>query len=286
MIDRMLALPEDSPKREKMAEKLKKYLRYSKYEPMCREIMEIIRQSQMPYPEKASQYCDADLLTEIKSSIQRQMEEKGYSGQYPDYIKMGALRGVHLAESFDEIYFIGPEKNVAYHIHCAESCINGQLKVQLLCGTQCLRRGEVPGDIYSCTFWDHGRRLFCTATYEIDNSEHVDEAYLKKLSQIVNIAVKRAERKKLTKEEREILIGFDFPWGQQFLLFFLVAGGLFGIFMTLGFLVITVLLTVAFTGFAMVPEVLIAVPWLRILLLTWALFGGIWGLVTVLAKRM
>lgn len=286
MIDRMIALPEDSSKRQKMADKIIKCLSYKKYEPMCREIMALIQQSQMQYPEKISQYCDSDLLTEIRISIQRQMEEKGYSGQYPDYIKKGAIKGIRLVEAFDEIYFIGPEKNVAHHIHCTETYINGQLTVHFQCGTQCLRRKEEPGDAYSCMFRDQGRRLLCAAKYEIDKAKHIDEDEREKLSQILNIAVKQAERIKLTKEEWETLMGFPFPWGYLFWTFFLVGGGFFSVFMTLVFFVITILLTVVFTGFAMVPEVVIAVPWFRILLLTWILFGGIMGLVTVLAKRM
>ncbi len=90
-------------------------------------------------------------------------------------------------------------KNTAYRIHCQESYCGG-LRLVLLSGTELLRRGEEMGDIYSCMFNANGRRLLRKTEWSTSMD---DAASLSKLERQLRIAVKRAELKKLDKDEQE-----------------------------------------------------------------------------------
>lgn len=96
-------------------------------------------------------------------------------------------------------YIVGLHKNTAYRIHCRESYC-GELRLALLSGTELLRRGEEMGDIYSCMFNANGRRLLRETEWSTSMD---DAASLSKLERQLRIAVKRAELKKLDKDEQE-----------------------------------------------------------------------------------
>lgn len=137
----------------------------------------------------------------MRDTVEQLLHSYGYSGTYPDFYKREPLRGMHhtaLTPYFQD-YIVGMHKNTAYRIHCQESYCGG-LRLVLLSGTELLRRGEEMGDIYSCMFHANGRRLLRKTEW---STETDDAATLSKLERQLRIAVKRAELKKLDKDEQE-----------------------------------------------------------------------------------
>lgn len=243
----------------------------------------LIKESQSEYPSQAELCCDTKRLSETRGEIQRLMQAEGYSGTYPDFFKKGSVKRVHLAESYNMDYFVGAEKNVVFCVHCTEETFDGNLSVEFLCGTELLKKNETEGDIYSCTFDAKGRRFFTTVSYNsaVEESSEAQDS----LEQKVKIAAKRAELKRLTKEERKAIYGFDMPYFRLFAAIFIFAGGLFGIFMTLGLMLMAVLFALIDGQPQTVPSMITDIPWWFCLVFSWVAFGGAMGIITVLSKR-
>ena len=272
-------------KKHRIIKKLISKLNTQRYEPLWRELRDTIAESQSSYPSKAAVCCPAGLLNETRSNLQKLMESHGYSGKYPDFVKEGAIRGIRPAVSYDSCYFIGYEKRAMYYIHCTEDYFGEQLTVQFICGTEFLRKDETAGDVYSCLFNAKGRRLFRTVSYQNGHINPDEEFEADGLERRVQIAVKNAELIKLTKEEREETVGFNFPYWKLFLFAFIVLGGLSGIFMAIGFMLMTVVACLVLGQPQTIPSMLKDYPWGLILLLSWVLFGGFMGILTVFVKK-
>lgn len=256
-------------KKYRVVEKLVSKLDNQKYEPLWREMYNILVKTQEEYPSRVDLFCPTDLLNETRSNIQKLMEAHGYSGQYPDFVKKGEIRGVRLTESYDKSYLIGAEKNVVYHIHCSEEYFSEHLMVEFLCGTELLKKDEVAGDIYSCLFNAKGRRLFKTMSYE---SDYINDGELETqdLEQRVQIAVKKAELIKLTKEERKEFGDFDSPFW-LLLLISIAIGGVISIISTIGFMLIGVILCLIIAHPQFIPDMFTEIPWWKNFLLEWAI---------------
>lgn len=285
MLEKLEQQYSNNKKKDHIIQKLAAKLNQQKYEPLWRNLYALLVESQAEYPAKASACCSEETLLRIRSDIQWLMESHGYSGTYPDFVKTGAIPGIRLAESYDMSYFVGLEKHVNYRIHCTEDWFNGHLMIDFLCGTQLLRKGEDAGDIYSCLFNAKGRRFFQTVSWEHEYAAPDGETKSDNLEQCVQIAVKKTELRKLTKEEQTALMGFDLPGWQLFFLIFMVTGGLFGIFMTLGFMLIGVVICLLFGQPQVIPDLFAEIPWWGCLAFCWVAFGGSMGIITVLAKR-
>lgn len=254
-------------------------------EPLWREIYNKITESQTEYQNKVDSLCDKELLMSIRNDIQELMESKGYIGTYPDYVKDGVLNGIHLEHSYNMTYFVGMEKRAQYHIHCYESFEeNDYLTIQFLCGTAFLKKGEQETDIYDCLFNAKGRRLFHTVHHYIPLQTEED-AEADNLETSVTIAVKKAECVKLNKSEQKEFYGKMIPGWGMFWWIFLIAGGMFGVAMTLIMMLFCVIATAAFGLLADIPEMLKTMPWGLLLAVGWIGFGGAMGIVEVLAHR-
>ena len=271
--------------KDKLIQKLIRKLNKQKYEPLWREIYKEIVNTQLEYPNEIETCYDSNTLTEIRSNIQKLLEQHGYIGTYPDFVKKGTMPGIHLAESYDMTYWVGMEKNVVSHIHCTEVFFNEHLMIEFLCGTALLRKNELSEDIYSCLFDAKGRRYFERVTYEHEYMEEDGTIASDNLELIVNIAVKKAELKKLTKSERKEYIGFNIPWFRIFLFIFIFMGGAFGICMTLGTMLFAVLSALICGQPQAIPSMFTDIPWWACLAFCWITFGGIMGIITVLVKR-
>lgn len=267
----------DSTQYEAAAKRLIATLCEQTCEPLWRTIFEQVTASQAGYPSRAEGLL-ATTLQQTRATVQRLMEQHGYTGTYPDFVKEGTLRGVHLAESYDVSYFIGMEKRAVSHIHVFETMGREGLSLQFLCGTALLRRNEMADDVYACLFNAKGRRLFCHLHFD-------EETIANDLAACVAIAAKKAELRRLTKAERQMYATFQEPWLVPFLSFLLIGGGLFGLFMTAGFMLIEFLVTLLFGQIAAFPALFMDTPWWLILLGCWVGFGVPMGLITVLAKR-
>lgn len=274
-----------------ISQKLHHEICLKKYEPMWREIYSKITESQKEYPLKAELFCPPDLLTKTRTEIQSLMESHGYTGTYPDFFKAGKLKGIHLETSYNMTYFVGMEKHAEYYIHCFESFSeNNALTVGFLCGAAFLKKSEKTEDIdiYSCLFNAKGKRI----SHFMNCSISLEEADINNKSNIetwVTIAVKKAECRRLNKKEKKeyyglFIPGFKFSLG-MFLGMFIIGGGMFGILMTL-FCMITCIITSIIAGsFTTLSELMSSVPWGVILAIGWIGFGGIMGILEVMARR-
>lgn len=269
----------------KTATKLIAILCKKQCEPLWREIYNKIAESQIEYSNKVESLCDKEMLMSVRNDIQTLMESKGYIGTYPDFVKYGVLDGIHLEHSYNMTYFVGMEKRAQYHIHCCESFEeNDYLTIQFLCGTAFLKKEEEDTDIYDCLFNAKGRRIFHTVQHCI-SLQNEEDAEADNLETSVMIAVKKAECIKLNKAEQKAYYGRLIPGWGMFWGMFLIAGGMFGIAMTVIMMLLCILTTAAFGLFADIPEMLKSMPWGIILSIGWIGFGGAMGITDVLAHR-
>ena len=263
---------------QKAANRLVAKLNLRRYEPLWRRIYDKIAASQSEYKSVGEKAVGADLLNETRETVSRILHLRGYVGEYPDFRKDGEMNGIHIAESYGMTYFAGREKNVGYCIHCEEEERYGEVVVKFLCGTAFLSKcGEVK-DAFSCTFNSKGVTFFNNISYSFGEDQNAA------LPQIVDIAVKKTELLKLTKEERKLVGGEDNLFG-LFLFVFILMGGFFAVGMTLGMMLFSILLVLIVAGPGDIPGLFTAVPWLQLGLFAWIGFGGLMGLFMVIAKK-
>ena len=277
---------EDADKRIKLVKQLLALLNKQKYEPLWREIYNKIVDSQAEYSLKSDVCVDAEKISAVRGKIQAIMESYGYTGQYPDFVKQGEMKKIHLAESYDKTYFVGKEKNVKYHIKCLEHICDDSFDINFVCGTAFLRDGKSAEDIFACLFDANGKRLSKNVLY---NSECFDEngnVVSGNIEQAVQVAVKKAELQKLTKEERKIY-GADVSVSVGLLLFamWLLMGLLFGTFMTLGMMLIGAICTTIFLGPQEIPSMIMEMPWWKLWVAGFIGFGVWMGFLELQALR-
>lgn len=266
-----------------------------KYESLWREVFERFSKAQSNYPSKAETVCPPEYLAEKRNAVTDIFRENGYEGEYPDFYKKVNSSKVSLNSSYSVSYFAGGKKKTEYHIKCVEYSLNGELTIEFICSRGFLRKKDknsfAIADAYSCTFNSSGKSFFDVLLAYFPKSE--DEEGLFKtpdVREFAQVAVKKAEHKRLSKEERE---NYHFqtqaPFSHKliaFIMIFLFTGILFGIFMTLGFMLIEVVLGFIVTGsFETVGELLSETPWWLLFLGSSALFGLSIAFIEVLAKK-
>ena len=205
---------------------------------------------------------------EIAAQAEAFFHDLGYSGSYPDFTKKGEIRGLRVARSFEMSYFVFRERNAVFYIHCQERWFNGELAgIEFLCGTELLRKGQSARGIDACRFHSNGRTFWRSVGWNAEED----------LSRSLRMAVLKAELRPISRQDRDQhdLAAF----GIVFLVTFLMGGAVFGLLLTLGLLVLSVLITAVLAGWAAVPEMMLAVPWGKLFLLGLAGFGGAMGIV-------
>ncbi len=272
-------------KRWKYSLKFISTLNQQKYEPLWRVIYNEIKESQAMYPNATDKLCDKATLNEKRTEIQKIMESYGYSGTYPDFVKYGEMKKLHLTDSYEMTYFVGREKNVEYRIHCEEDYYNETLTIDFLCGTAILRNGEKFEDIHSCTFNAKGRRIAHRFTYKNLSINDNGDVIKNEVEPFVKIAVKKAELLKLTKQERVLYAKSDISAHKILLLGFLFMGLFFAVFMTLGMMVLCSLVTAIIVGPREIPGMLSEMPWLQMFAFCFIGFGGAMTILGIIAKR-
>lgn len=267
LLDRVVSARDNWKKHMNARTTLLAQLNKSRHESIWRNIFDEIQSSQADYP---VWHC---IQEETRKKIEHNMHARGYKGIYPDFRKTGEIRGLHVQDANGLSYLVCNEKHAVFHIHCQEYIGAHGKMAEFLCGTELLKNGEQPGDIWSCMFDAKGRRLIHSI------SSFGEEELFAKLE----LAIKKAELQKLTKSERKALGSVNAL--KLFLSVLLVAGGFFGIFWTIGFGLLIILITGLLEGWSAVPEMCRIMPWGLMIILAWAGFGGAMGLITVLAER-
>lgn len=272
-------------KRDRLTNKLLALLKRQQYEPLWREIYNLISASQCGYPDAVPVLCNKEILHETREKIQKRMEAHGYSGNYPDFMKKGSITGLHSVTSGFSSYIVGMEKNVVFHIHFSEVLQNEEIAIEIFCGTEILRKDETSGDIYSCMFEADGRRLINTIYFVVYDRDDPLSYLSNDPIDFVDIAVKKAEIKKLTKFEREKANMQKFPLLKMFLFCLFGAGFAFGILMT----IYMILLAFVINLFAGVEQPFTSLFgdgfWVKSFLFSSLGFGGLFGIFMVFAFR-
>ena len=101
----------------------------------------------------------------------------------------------------------------------------------------------------------------------------------------VDIAVKKAELIKLSKEEQKKIAGVKISRLKLFFFIFAAAGGLFSTLSTICFMLFTAAVCVILGQPQNIPSSFAEIPWLAMGLASWGLFGGAMGIIAVLADR-
>ncbi len=245
-----------------------------KYKPLWDSIYNRIKESQSEY--------EPYILTDRSHEkvINAVMSERGFSGTYPDYVKVSATKGIINESSYGDIYTITKEKNAVCRVRCQElgDDEGSEKKIIFLCGTAFLKEGAPAeeADIYYCAFNSKGKTLLNTVEYRVGD-EKTD------LATAAVIAAKRAERVKLTKAEKQYQKNNAPSFMSSFLPMFILGGGFFSVSFTL-ISVLIVVITALAAG-ENVGEFLKDMPWLFIVLFTWVGFGGAMGIITALSNR-
>lgn len=255
----------------KASDKLQRQLNRSRYEHIWRELYDEIAASQAEYP----------LKSRVSAQLRRRIEEKlrslGYSGSYPDFVKCGEVRGLPVVESHGQTYFVFNEKNAVFHIHCREYLgSEGGVMIDFVCGTELLRRDETAGDILSCMFDARGRRLIGSVSYVQD----MDDSQLERK---IGIAVKTAELRRLSKEERRsegMISGL-----MLFAVVYLLGCGLLAGLAISFFVVVSALVTALLFGWGEIRAMLREVPWMELFFFAWALFGGSFAISSIWDRK-
>ena len=243
-----------------------------KYEPLWRELYQAITESQAEYPCRAE--CHPDFVA-VKKKIESKLHRHGYKGKYPDFYKEGEVRGLRVMESYGQSWLICNEKRAVSHIHCEGSVYFDELLLSFRCGTELLKRGQEPSDIHHCRFGSGGRTILRTVYYSANGETN--------LEQMLTIAMKRAELRKLNKVEQKLdgnvnLLAIALVW--------LILGG--GFFALTGMAALAVIGTAALwatEGWSAAIEMMGSLPWGGLTAFSWLGFGGPMALVTILAKR-
>jgi len=275
----------DGNKQFRISEKLRRELDKAEYEPLWREIYNMISASQSEYPTRSDEYIDREILESTRSTIQERLHKKGYNGEYPLFYKRNALKGIHIAESHGQTYFVGMEKNAKFIIQCNELASEESFQVEFLCGTALNRKNNAPEDVFSCMFDACGKRFYRRAAYcdkyiDSNGNETSDD-----LVQSVDIAVKKAEWKKLTRKERDMHQAYAPFTLSDFLRIFLIMGGFFAFCMTLVGVISCVVLCILDGNASMIGGLLSEIPWILLFLIAWIGFGGGMSIVSLIGAR-
>ncbi len=225
-------------------------------ENMVRALFEEIGSTQKDYPHKAHTLNRAE-IENAREIIGQKMAEHGFSGSYP--------------------IFIAQSDKASFLIHCIEANYNGISTIEFFCGTSLIENDDKASDIYSFLF-DYGKkRILRTVSHFFPPEE--DES----LEDNIDIAVKDVHTLRLTKADR--LANYSPSEFSIFLLVFLFTGGLYAIFMTLGFILIEFVITLILGKLIWFPELFMDTPWWLVFASCWVLFGGAMGIATLIRNK-
>lgn len=244
-------------------------------EPLWREMYALLSATQEGYAKRESKQDNS--LQQVRKIIQKRLHSLGYEGEYPKFYKNGNMKGVHLEESYNLSYFVGPEKNVKYIIECVEDTRYGTLQIQFLCGTAFLKKDKNVTDVYSCGFNAKGKRFFKTLFVDADELDRLEE--------LTAIAAKKAECIKLSKPEKTIYNNNGPINWREFMSIFFVMGGLFAVMMTAAMFLICCIVTWIAVGISEIPEMITQMPWWLLFLIGFVGFGGAMAIIETMVRR-
>lgn len=246
------------------------------YEPMWREIYNKFVDSQKEYPKKTNTGFPEKDLKEIRTKVQNLMHTNGYKGTYPDFYKTTDLKSLRSANSHGEIFTIFREKDVCLYIKCIEEIFcDGNILIQFLTGTALNKKDNDTVDVFSCLFNNRGKLFNNCVTWDNQDDDY------KSIEKTVFIALKKAELKKLTKEEQEKtktenLVSIPLYLGM---------GLTFGILFTLLFAIFVFFFVLLIDGSASAIDIIKTAPWGYCFLASGGLFGLVMFIISLFTNR-
>lgn len=272
-----------------ISKKISSALRDKRCEPLWRQIYNDLRDAASSYPQKID--TNREETDKMRCDITQSLLSQGFEGEYPHFKKMSVLKGLKLLENQTNTYFVGNEKNMASYICCVEnSLFSESLSVVFLCGTIFLKEGQTDKfaimDAYSAFFLDKGRR-YTTVVYPKYPDFRDNLPIFSQEADVALVAAKKACLQNISKEEKSLTSVIDNTSVFAILIVFTILGTLlFGLAMTIGFVLITALVGLIFTfSFKETFGMIASVPWHWVFIGTGLPFGIIMGTITVFAKK-
>lgn len=266
--------------------KLFRVLSKQAYEPMWRELFALLEESQKGYPTLAEISVSEPDAAAHRTFVTARMHANGFTGDYPHFYKEAPFRRPRLSRSFDEVFVVGFEKYAVHHILCHMITVGERADVGelYLCGTVFRKTAGEKTDFYSCLFDRRGKTAASSITTLL-LAQETDAAWQEQRRTAADTAVKTALLRPLTRAERQCKHGFLSAKGLLFGMFLFMAI-FFGVFMTLGMMLIDFLTVLITTGsITLFAEQFFEVPWWLIGVLSGGLFGAAMTLLEFLQRR-
>ena len=247
-------------------------------EPLWRELYELLCASQKEYKKSADIFISEEELSATREKIQQLMHGKGFKGVYPSFTKTCDFNKIRTADCHGEPFTIFREKDVTLYVECIEEVtLDGTLMIQFLTGTALKKDGLETKDAFSCLFYKRGKLYSNFVTYS--NNRDLLDGY--SLEEVVEVAVKKAELKRLSKRER----GMKSYDRREPLGAYVIMGLLFGFLFTFLFAILGCVMVLIFDGFKGVSTVLKDFPWWQIFVSSGVLFGLAMAIVNRFTSR-
>ncbi len=270
-------ITEKNKEYQKLLNSIHRETQKAEYEPLWRKLFDLISDSQKNYPQKADAILPKEYVEKIRSEITSLMHKNGYVGNYPDFSKVTDLKSIRTADCHGEPFTIFNERNAKLYIHCIEDVtVKGRICITFLTGTALNRKEVKTTDAFSCMFYKRGKIFNNSVTW--DDCEDAE----KTLEQIVNIALKKAELKKLTKEERKLSSTF----GNGCLPLYFGMGLAFGGLFTLLFAIFIFLFVLIIEDFPTALDIVKTTPWGWCFLASGGLFGIAMFLISLHTQKL
>ena len=280
LVEKIESSKTSEKQKTKLSQKLINKLNLIKHKPLWQEIYDLISESQKRYDLFVAYQKPKSTLTKLKNKTNKIMQEYGYSGEYPDYYKKSALKGIHLLDSYDISYTVAFHKNTVHHIHCEENLdVKSNLCLNFLYGNEFLKKNDTMSDINSCRFNCNGKKH---ASYVIFNA-NFDETSNTPLEERISIVTKKAEFKRLNKYEKSKVFNNLNSFSDKFILF-VIMSLLFGFFFASLFIPAMMAFTALMLWLDGMPIILNDIPWLAMYFGTFVFSGVSMGIITVITK--
>lgn len=258
-LDRMERSIKNWKKYRKYADQLLNRLNRVEYLPLWKKIRDEIADTQTDYPVSSHVY------PEVVRRIEEGFHSRGYSGSYPEFVRTGTIERSREMRSHDTCKWVRKGTPAVFRIRVVELNM-GQL--QFLCGTELLPDGEQSLGFDSCGFDAGGRRFLRDVTW----TEGDD------LDRKLHLAAKKAELRKLTRQEKDF---GELVW-PLFFVALLGFGGFAAVCMTVGMALVAGLVSLLFGGADALWSVLTVLPYGKVFWFTLATVGGTLGALVLL----
>lgn len=171
-----------------------------KFEPLWRDIFNLLVESQENLPSYFEETVDAEDVKKHKVLVTDHMNSLGYVGEYPDFYKKDRLIKPTLLRAYNLSYVVGFEKYAEHHIHCWSFKNNDVIHTVLFSGVIFNKTDDVKTDVYSTMFDCKGKATFAILS-TLNAGAMNSQTYEEWTKKAIDAAVRKSELKKAEKED-------------------------------------------------------------------------------------